>query len=939
MVRRRRPVETLQEAITATPQAAPAGGQAVTAAPIDIPIYDFAPISATIQDALAAKARRDAEKKILAGERFAAENEPLVADIERDLAEVKDAKERAAKAKEAFAFLQRNGYPAAGDPTWQVGYARIAGRQLAAEYRRNLLTRVNEVAAIRGPDGKVTSAPDLESIIDEEWKKVGGSPAVQSFFGGQEALATKAQADAEFRNAAAQARGQAQEQDHHDMRLREIGGLFDHLVSANPVVTTETLQPITEYLTKEVREYNVLNPRELTMQALELSIQKAAAIDPDEAVRMVYAAQDLVVGDVRLGDDRGEVGLRLQALTQQVRERASNALAEEVRTTDLRRKAAIQEAEAEYVDALVRAKADGQSVVEVGRALKEKFLREDAETGRFKGMGAFVVDALDDYVRAQDSARASDQQVLDQFNVLLADGDVDGAEALVRSAMHTGGLTGEDYARSVTTLAQRRDVAPFVENNGLYQTVKGRYGAAKPTGFTDEIQQRIDADVLERQRRLERDYVAFVRTTAGKQNREELHREWLATREGEDLEAIRASGAEVRAKGQEAIRAIRQRLVRHQSAEAEIAQAEREGTITVLEAQAMREESDKAVAARDRFFKTEAYQDAMRELDAQFQIEGGGAPTKELVTAQRLAVQAFQDQYEVALDAILSDPAASPATFDARARAAVRQTMNEIGDQLFPSNRKAQQKVLEQGGSAAEVVEAVQALDQDLLLSAQWGALLADPKARENLSGKTLPGPRDPAVPEEVYDTAAKWMSGLDPFFGSPVTREDAEHVATRALSKIMRDPSLGEPQRQSAVGAVLSLTGNVFPQDVLRGSVSVGPSDIEVDAARRRIQTLETWIGSGPAGRFRPSVDRWKAEIEALRPIAANERQDVSMEGYQWPPYTTPFFRSVAMLEAYQDRPEYPEFLSKLGIDPEDDAAVREWAKAQVRAINRINP
>lgn len=936
MVRRRRPVETLQEAITATPQAAPAGGQAVTAAPIDIPIYDFAPISESIQGALQAKARRDAEKKIQAGERWAVENPALVEDIERDLAEVKDAKERSAKAKDAFAFLQRNGHIVpAGDPYWQVGYARAAGRQLAAGYRQRLQARLQEVSAVRDGGGEVTAAPDLERIIGEEWDKVGNSPAVQNFYGGQEALAVKAQADEEFRAKAAQQRAAVQERDYQDMLKREIGGRFDQLVGGNAVVTSETLRPITDYLTEEVRGHNVLNPRELTMEALELSIQKAAAIDPDEAVRMVYAAQDLVVGDVRLGDDRGEVGLRLQALTQQVRERASNALAEEVRTTDLRRKAAIQEAEAEYVDALVRAKADGQSVVEVGRALQEKFLREDAETGRFKGMGAFVVDALDDYVRAQDAARASDQQVLDQFNVLLADGDVDGAEALVRAAMHTGGITGEDYSRSVTTLAQRRDVAPFVENNGLYQTVKGRYGAAKPTGFTDEIQQRIDADVLERQRRLERDYVAFVRTTAGKQNREELHREWLATREGEDLEAIRASGAEVRAKGQEAIRAIRQRLVRHQSAEAEIAQAEREGTITVLEAQGMREESDKAVAARDRFFKTEAYQDAMRELDAQFQIEGGGAPTRELVTAQRLAVQAFQDQYEVALDAILSDPAASPATFDARARAAVRQTMNEIGDQLFPSNRKAQQKVLEQGGSAAEVVEATEALDQDLLLSAQWGALLADPKARENLSGKTLPGPRDPAVPEEVYDTAAKWMSGLDPFFGSPVTREDAEHVATRALSKIMRDPSLGEPQRQAAVGAVLALTGNVFPQDVLRGSVSVGPSDIEVDAARRRIQTLETWIPNAPEFQAR----RYREEIASLRPIAANERQDVPMEGYQWPPYTTPFFRSVAMLEAYQDRPEYPEFLSKLGIDPEDDAAVREWAKAQVRAIHRINP
>jgi len=929
MARRRQTVQPLQDLIQAQPQAGPVGGADVTVARPDLPIYDFAPISKTISSYLAETERKDAEKKIQAGERWALENPALVAHVEENLAEIKDAKERALKAKDAFAFLQRNGQIVApADPFWQVGYHRAAGRQLADQYRDRLNARMAEVSTVRDPaTGDVKGTPDLDAIMSEEWEKVSQSPAVQSLYGGQEALATKSNADAEFRKVAAEKRAAAQEKDYQDMLSREIGGRFDQILGANAVVTTETLQPITDFLTEEVRGHNVMNPRELTMDAIELSIQRLSAVDADEAVRAVHAAQDLVVGGVRLGDDRGPVGLHLQTLTQRVREQARNADLEELRGTDAKRKLAVQHAEGEYVPILQRAKEDGLSVQAAADKLAAEYLGGDDP------MAPFVVEAMREYARNVDTARTSDAGVLDQFNTYLADGRLDAAEALARSAMATHSLTGKDYGTALATLEQRRSVSQYVEENGIYNAVRQRYGDARPKGFAPEIQAKIDADVLDRQRRLEREFSAYVKTTEGEPNREDLHRAWLAEREGADLADIRKFETATRTKGDAAVTEIRQKLSRYQDAGDVIERALQEGAITAADAQTYREARDQAVANRESFFTTPAYKESQQLLDAEFdRLDGGEAPTPEGLAARRAAHDEMRDRFSVALDAMLADPASTPATFEARARSEARRVEREVHQELFPSpEAKATEVGLQAGKGAEESIDQARALTADLTRAQSWASLIATPAARESMTGAMFAQVPELAKPvgreggtwaetkNSFYDYAAAWMSGRDPILGAPVRRADVEEYA-HAILRSQPSPA--------ATSSVLSVIG-VSPQEVLAGHATLQPvAKAEVQAHADRLQRM-SGLGMDSAG--------LRAQLSALE--AMTRPVEVPLEGLALNPYTTPFFRTEAAMEAFRQDPAYADFLRKLQIDPDDDALVNEWERHQLNNIQRTNP
>src|SRR5262245_4847004 len=139
MARRRRPVQAqeLQQALQ--PQAAPVD-LGPTAAPLSLPVFDFAGISRTVAGYLAERRQEGDRERQLEGERFALERPALVRDIEEDAAG-KSPEEQAKFLREQFAFLQKQGLPAYADPVWQVGYARAAGRQAAERYRESLAAR------------------------------------------------------------------------------------------------------------------------------------------------------------------------------------------------------------------------------------------------------------------------------------------------------------------------------------------------------------------------------------------------------------------------------------------------------------------------------------------------------------------------------------------------------------------------------------------------------------------------------------------------------------------------------------------------------------------------------------------------------------------------------------------------------------------------------
>src|SRR5262245_54737724 len=315
MPRQRRPVETLQKAVQLQPIAGPTGGPQTTAAPTELPVFDYAAISGTLQSYLERQQREKNEREVQAGAKYAADNSAVVADIEDDAAKIKDPKEQERFVRDTFQGLIASGVvPPSASPLWQVGYARYAGREAAYRYRDRLRKRLQDMSSARGPDGDLLPAPDVEGAIADAWEQTSNAPSVRNFYGGQEALRIKEQADDEFRTAVYNRRSAADQEEYEKGLQAEVGSQFEYLIQANPVVTSETLAGITEYVTQEMRDHNVPNPKELVVQALETSIQKMVQTDPDTAVRAAHAAQELVIGDVRLGDDRSRVGMRVQQL-------------------------------------------------------------------------------------------------------------------------------------------------------------------------------------------------------------------------------------------------------------------------------------------------------------------------------------------------------------------------------------------------------------------------------------------------------------------------------------------------------------------------------------------------------------------------------------------------------------------------------------------------
>lgn len=913
MARARRPVQSLQEAIRAQPQATPVD-LGTTAAPIDLPIFDFAAISSTLADYVAQQSRERNARMVQEGERFVADNALIVQDLQEDASQIKDPAEQDRFLKAQFDALVKQGILSPPQhPYAQLGANRAAGRLMGSLYRERLRGRLAELSASTDANGQPLPAPDVEAAIAQEWEAVSGSPAVRNFYGGQEALGLKEQADEEFRTTVATRRGEAQMRDYEDQVQREIGAEFDAVLSANPVVTSETLSGITAIVDREVAEHYLPRPRELVLEALELSIQRQAAVDPDAALRAVYAAQDLIVGDVRLGDDRSGVGLRLQELTRRVREQAAEHSVTELRREEGRRKLAVQTAQLEYVPLLVKAKQEGQSVSAVADRLAEKYLREDPD-----GRGAFVVEALRDDAMRLDAARQSDQGAVGRITRLIADGELDAADALIKAST----LTGPDYATLLGSVADRRASSDLVEQSPLFQTYAGQYNELKPQGLAPDVQQRVDERVQELRNRMRRDYVSVVQK-AGKPDREWLEERWQA-----DKAAIQQIEAEVRGDQDKAEVEVQQKMARFQDALDLINQAEARGTFTVRKAQEMRDKNVAAAAGRQSLLNSPAVQDAEQALARRMQDE------PELFEA---SLRLLRDRHAAAVDDFLANPSVDPRSFQQRSDAEVRRVATELEEQLFPSVTEGAEgpsvqvgagkaeRALAAGQSAEEVTRSAARLQADARLVTPLNNVLADPRSRERLTSKHpfFDSVRHPALPDDLYRYAAGWYSGLDPIFGSPVRRADVEYRARRALHAV--DPA----ELPSAALGVATLLGIDAPA-VLAERFELSLPEADQALVRQEIAMLSSNIASLPP---ETKAERLAALNTLLEPVV------VDMTGQEYAPLSTPFFRSLAAFEAFAADPAYPDLLRRVGIDPEDATEVALFEENQAAAIARINP
>lgn len=917
MVRQRRPVQSLQESLAPrlAPQAAPVGFTPTVAPPDDLPIYDFSAISQTLAGYLRKQQENRNKQTQQRAEQFVEENRLLMADLQLDMAKVKDPAERDRMQKAAFAFLRKSGeIPDMSDPNARVGLERANGRILAGQYWQNLQRRLTEVSLAVDPQTGLPTQPlDAERIMAEEWEKISQAPAVKGYYGGQEALAQKEAADAQFLQKVTERRNAAEKAHYEQTIAQEWGQSFDYILDNNDAVSSAELAPITEMVAGEVREHNLLNPREVLLNALELSFRRRAAIDPKDAVRAVHAAQDIVIGGVRLGDDRSGVGERLQELIRQVRDDANEAEELELRGEDTARRLAIQKGQADFLPKLLQAQREGQSLRQIGRALSEQYLADDEASARFGGRGAFVVRNMQETIQQLEQDASDDPDVVSAVTNHLADGQTDAARALVDSAGASGRLRGETRLKLTQAIEQRENVGRFLEDDNLYNEVKGRYNQATPKGFARETQERLDAEALDFQRRLDRDYAEQVRLTTGNPQQQQILRDWLMKREEADNKQRTEQGAQMRAKRDKVNAALSERVARLQDSADLIAQAEAEGSYTIAEAEEARAKNRESISQKDHL-QNVASDDALALLENRVSAALGGVPPDQnQITKVEDARRRLRDQIGLELDKMIADPANDPRTFVTRARA----IGDTVVDELSPTLLK------ELGPATLEI--------SPITYAAVLRDKLADPFIRETFrasdpvfapatDGSSL---HTPGIPQRFYEFAAGWWSGRDPIFGDPVDRPTMMMKVGELAVQLRR-----APDRDQVLAGALDIVG-IDALDVVRGKTAVVPA-----RTPQLEQSIQGWERVRDHGWTAAARAHAAERVVALRGLL--EPIPVSLEGHQYKPYLTPFFQSRTAFNQFSNDPAYPDFLRKIGVNPDDPKEVSEWVKYQTIAIDR---
>lgn len=886
-------------------------------------ILNLAPLSATLTDFLAEENRKRGREGALAGKKFAVENPELVNELETEAGKLKDPKARRDFLKKRFDQLQRDGkIPSAADPFFQIGYARAAARSRVGEYQRRVQARLDEAAQTRDEDGEGVLPAEVDQILAEEWAAFVDSPSVTNTYGQEIALAAKEAIDADFRAKAAKARGERMEREFVEIFTGEISQMMEGQLGGKATVTSFDLTDITNHITNEARAHNVQDVRGLVAQAAELSIERARSVGGDEMARTVRAWQSLVVGNQRLGDDATGVGARLEKLAQQADDLADTELADSNRNRIERRRAAQLTLEDMVGTRLLDARERGEPLATV----RDDLIREMEQDPSVFGTDAEFAAAkqhLFELVEMAGETSLADPTVSVDFDFAMADRDLEAARLILDAARRDRTVDAATYRNMRDQLREASDLTPFLERNPSYSSAVEQVSALRLTGFEPEIQGAIDDEIFEAQRELKAGAEAALKRARAEGVDDELGavNDWLRENAPQIRQRVRESTEQRRADADEVVAQVGEMSTRMQDAGAVIDRALADGKITLRQAADLRARNAAEAARFSQFENLVDYRLVFSEIEnfVGFQVEEGSiqeGPDQARVTT------ALDNRWKAAFRKmaaeVRADETVSPGSYEAEILSRLPALRNEFLDEAFPGDRARIEKGLQEGESAAEAVRTEFKRDRqtaDQLARTPAGAITVE----------ALGVVPDPSVDPRVYQDAIRWQRGETPLFGSRPTQRDSEGHAWRALN------GMDEALRESAARNLIPITG-ITPGEVLADRRTVrAPERTEVVADR--VAWLRRAVGSraGLTDRvtqgLREELERLEADVEPI---------EVSLEGYEYRPFTTPFFPNQAALDQFQDTDKWIPFLERLGVDTDDEDEILEFVAHQANIIDR---
>lgn len=879
-------------------------------------IYDFGPLSRELRDLLVNTANAKGDAAISEGESAAAQNPG------KDYREV-------------FGKLVREGkIPEAASPLFQRGYMQASARSVVGEYHDRLLQRVAEVTSLTDKEGLPNKPVDPNAILSEEWEKLAQNPALQNFYGRQVASELKQRVDEDFKTKAAGARAQAVADSFKTMLSNEIAQQVGMLQQKDEV-TPGDIQSLTDLITNRAYDNNVKEPRAVAWAGMSLAIKHIAnTAGATEALRMLDTVADVKVAGLALGKD-ADVGndlenLKLSLIRQQQHDNDDSMQ----RKNDQRREAMLTGKE-QWLPKLLDAYQKRGNIVQVRDELRDQ-ITNDATYGEF---GPLVAQEMFDYADALTSRQGSNPKTVTDLNAHIAAGRFDEADALLRSAINTGDIQGEDVFRFDQRIEGQRSLGSKLQTDPEFQTTLQFLGDSNIRDMAPEIQERADLDRQKDQEEWRQAAAAKMQSLAGANDAAEQFRvfssEWR-TNHGGMRRAVETTMREKKKAADDAVTAKNSRFL---DASDTINSAYEAGVYTTAQRDQLLDKNE-ARTNRSSWYRSPDVQFELTAIENEVTKSEDitDEKTKRLLTGT--LIRQFQDKWNSLLTEKL--PNTEPRYVESLLREVARESGDEVLSGLGASKKRLTEKVtageepVKAGAEQAETLNDKRnanswestvdtapgsLADNNELVNAKMHPLLPDTARRAYVR---LIKHEEPSI----FKSEALGHNGSADQFGlSP--RERAEDAMGRASLDIVNNPAVPEKEKAEAVVKAYSMVG-MRPEYLLSDEIDVSRSPTVRAFVK---QTLDQYRAGKADGLGKAQA----REIEKSEKLYLDEHK-ISIKGVRIDPYTTPIWKnSIEMQEFIQARPgDFQKILKRLGVG-DDPASVQDFTYRQINTMNRV--
>ena len=898
-----------------------------------LPVQELAGLSQTLHRISVQQAERDAERDLTAGfmeDQGAPDPVGAVAAASKD----QDAADAAQQAnQDAFAKAEQSGAIGGHQNPWKaVGHTQSQAHRLMAGYDAKLEAAMSAAVNTTDENGEPVIPKSPDAVIAEVWAQYKDNPVLKNYYGAKVARQMKLDADQRFVDTAAKTLDANRTREAVTWATNSLSQKMFGMSVAGQEPTAQTWEEVRAWSKELYRKTGgKAKAREIMLDAVKGAASRMDAADDgasgvSKGAELIRDFMDAPVNGTTLGKDAvaaPELESMIAHYEDQQKTKAESAARKEA-AEDAR---AIGQAEREAFEVLDKARERGpvDVVAEV-----ENYLSGAREDNRFGSRTGLVADALQKLAldsTAKEGAIGSAKILQDLDEGLITPDEAMYQARAVRRAI---GLDG--YRRVQKAAQDRMDVRPLIEDSPIAQ----RWGkdleeAAEVPGIPQGLRGEVGVEVQALNRADVSNFrarqVQAMKAVAAlpEEQQEEAQRAWYDENAAALVATLNERGQKWNADRAAARVQIVDAIRRSQPVDALLQQhADKFGAeeLEPLQLAAERNSDYEALTL------TPAYQKSEQFVLAQVREKYKDDPDAGLLVeaAQRTLQGLFTDSIGGVLAGV--EPG--------KKNAAIASTARELSDQVLQEVEIQKLKRFEEAAAPGDdTVPEAKALIDFGAADRQVAVDAIRTTDRSALAEALVT--TNPNVPQDLLDyqsaflraTSSPGFSSQLPGFGlfQMVEKVDVENLAEVEGRRILADEKLSPKDKGQAIADMYKVTG-LRAEDLLAGKIVLRPSPEWRAKVESHIKLLE---GSGNANSLR-LVDLMRKELAAPPP-------EVSADGVQVGPYTTPFFATEDELRLWADtrKPDLQKLARKYGV-LDGDEAFDEFIRFQSAAVKRLN-